>query len=341
MIRDLLPRLVRGERLNRDEAAGAITSIVRGENDDAAVAAFLTALAQRGESDEELIGGAQALRAEAVPFATPEGVVLDTCGTGGDGSHTFNISTVAAVVVAAGGVRVAKHGNRSVSSRCGSADVLEALGAKIDLGPAGAARVLEETGFCFLYARRFHPSMWHVAKVREALGVRTLFNWLGPLANPARATHQLVGVPDRGRLEPVARVLQALGLTRALVVHGAGGMDELSLEAGNSAVWVDRGSAPRAVEIDGAALGLARASVAALRGGTAEENAAIARAVLEGERGPRRDAVVLNAAAAFWIADRVPTLEAGAEHARKTIDSGAAAQTLTRYVERSRTVGDE
>lgn len=341
MIRDLLPRLVRGERLNRDEAAGAITSIVRGENDDAAVAAFLTALAQRGESDEELIGGAQALRAEAVPFATPEGIVLDTCGTGGDGSHTFNISTVAALVVAAGGVRVAKHGNRSVSSRCGSADVLEALGAKIDLGPAGAARVLQETGFCFLYARRFHPSMRHVAKVREALGVRTLFNWLGPLANPARTTHQLVGVPDRARLEPVARVLQALGLTRALVVHGAGGMDELSLEAGNSAVWVDRGSAPRAVDIDGVAAGLSRASVTALRGGTAEENAAIARAVLEGERGPRRDAVVLNAAAAFWIGDRVASLEAGAEHARKTIDSGAAAQTLARYVERSRKVGDE
>ena len=324
---------MRGERLNRDEAAGAITSIVRGENDDAAVAAFLVALAQRGESDEELIGGAQALRAEAVPFATPGGVVLDTCGTGGDGSHTFNISTVAAVVVAAGGVRVAKHGNRSVSSRCGSADVLEALGAKIDLGPEGAARVLRETGFCFLYARRFHPSMRHVAKVREALGVRTLFNWLGLPANPGarRITVGFGSWPARAG-GPVLR----RSASRALVVHGAGGLDELSLEAGNAAVWMDWGSAPRAVEIDGAALGLSRASVAALRGGTAEENAAIARAVLEGERGARRDAVVLNAAAAFWIADCVATLEAGGEHARKTIDSGAAAQTLARKVGLSR-----
>jgi anthranilate phosphoribosyltransferase len=341
MIRDLLPRLLRGDRLNRDEAAGAITSIVRGENDEALVAAFLTALAQRGESDEELIGSARALRAEAVPFPTPPGVVLDTCGTGGDGSHTFNVSTAVALVAAASGVKVAKHGNRSVSSRCGSADVLEALGARIDLGPGGAARALQETNFCFLYARRFHPSMRHVARVRETLGVRTLFNWLGPLANPARATHQLVGIPDPARAESMARVLGALGLTRALVVHGAGGLDELSLESGNVAFQVERGGEPHPVPIEAAALGLGGAPNEALRGGTAEANASLTRALLERERGPRRDAVVLNAAAALWIADRAPSLEAGAALAQETIDSGAAARTLARYVELSRSVGDD
>ncbi len=341
MIRELLPRLLRGDRLNRDEAAGAMTSIVRGENDDALVAAFLIALAQRGEADEELIGSAQALRAEAVPFPTPRGIVLDTCGTGGDGSHTFNISTIVALIAAASGVTVAKHGNRSVSSRCGSADVLQALGARIDLGPQGAARALHETGFCFLFARRFHPSVRRVAKVRETLGVRTLFNWLGPLANPAHATHQLVGISDRARLEPMARVLQALGLTRALVVHGGGGLDELSLEGGNEAVLAEQGSAPRPVRIEAGALGLAAAPGAALRGGTAVENAAVTRAILSGEPGPRRDAVVLNAAAALWVAERVKSVEAGVEVAQEVLDSGAAARTLNRYIEISQTAGDD
>lgn len=339
MIRDLLPRLLRGDRLNRDEAARAITSIVRGETDPALVAAFLVSIAQRGEAEEELIGGAQALRAEAVPFPTPAGVVLDTCGTGGDGSHSFNISTAVALVAAGAGVRVAKHGNRSFSSRCGSADVLEALGARVDMGPVGAARALQETGFCFLFARRFHPSMRNVAKVRETLGVRTLFNWLGPLANPARATHQLVGISDPARLETVARVLQALGLTRALVVHG-GGLDELSLEGGNQAFLVEQGRPPRAVTIEAAVLGLAAAGGTALRGGDAAENAALIRAILAGEKGPRRDAVVLNAAAALWIAEQAPSLEEGASLARATLDSGKAAETLSRFVAVSQQAGE-
>lgn len=341
MIRELLPRLLRGERLTREQAAAAIGSIVRGENDNALVAAFLICLAQRGESDEELTGGAEALRAEAVPFPATKAPILDTCGTGGDGSHTFNISTAVALVAAGAGARVAKHGNRSVSSRCGSADVLEALGAKIDVGPKGAARALAETGFCFLYARRFHPSMRNVASVRETLGVRTLFNWLGPLANPARATHQLVGVPERSRIEPIARVLQALGVTRALVVHGTGGLDELSLEEGNEAILVEQGGPAGPVRIEAGALGLAPAPVSALQGGDAAKNAALVRAVLSGERGPRRDAVVLNAAAALWIVERASSFQDAARLAAESLDSGAASRTLARYVEVSQSAGED
>jgi len=340
MIREILPRLVRGETLRRDEAAAAIRSLVRGENPDSLVAAFLALLAQRGETADELAGGAEALRTEAVPFPRTDGPLLDTCGTGGDGLHTINLSTAVALVAAGAGVRVAKHGNRSVSSRCGSADVLEALGARIDLGPESAARSLEETGFCFLFAPRFHPSMRNVAPVRQALGIRTLFNWLGPLANPARASRQLVGIPDPARLDVVAKVLGALGIERALVVHGAGGMDELSLEPGNTALFVESGRDPRPVSIDARALGLSAAPAAALRGGTAEENANRVRAILGGERGPARDAVVLNTAAALWVAGHAEAFEAAARLAEATLDSGAAARTLERYIEVSRT-GDE
>jgi anthranilate phosphoribosyltransferase len=248
MIRALLPRLQRGERLSRREAADAVSAMMGGEEEPAVVGAFLMALAARGESEDELQGGAEALREAAVPFTPPYVPLLDTCGTGGDGSHSFNVSTAVAFVAAAAGVHVAKHGNRSVSSRCGSADVLEALGAVVDLGPDACEDVLRETGICFLYARRYHPAVGRVAPIRQALGIRTLFNWLGPLANPARATHQLLGVPERGRVEPVARVLSALGTMRALVVHGAGGLDELSLDGENIAVAIEAGGARAKLE---------------------------------------------------------------------------------------------
>ena len=341
MIRDLLPRLVRGESLSREEAAAAIRAIVRGEADRALVASFLVCLAQRGESADELAGGAEALRREAVPFPAAREPLLDTCGTGGDRSGSYNISTAVAFVCAAAGVPVAKHGNRSVSSRAGSADVLEALGARVDLGPVASARILDECGFCFLYARRFHPSVRNVAEIRELLGVRTLFNWLGPLANPARATHQLVGVPDRSRVEMVARVLGALGARRALVVHGAGGLDELALEPGNAALFVERGGEPRPLSIEAAALGLAPAPASALQGGGPEENAAIVRAVLAGERGPRRDVAVLNAAAALWVAGAAEGLVACARIATEAIDSGAAAGTLDRFTALSLAAGND
>jgi anthranilate phosphoribosyltransferase len=219
--------------------------------------------------------------------------------------------------------------------------VLEALGARIDLGPVGAARALEEIGFCFLFARRFHPSMRNVARVRETLGVRTLFNWIGPLANPAGATHQLVGIPDRSRLETMARVLQALGAARALVVHGGGGLDELSLVDGNEAILVEQGSPLRRLRIDATDLGFGPAPRSALQGGDAAANAAITRALLSGERGPKRDAVVLNAAAALWVAGRAESVEAGVTVAQEALDSGAVARTLARYVEYTHSVGEE
>lgn len=345
MIRELLPRLLAGETLTRGETAAAVRAIVRGEVEDILVASFLTLLAQRGESEAELLGGAEALRAEAVPFPGPAGPLFDTCGTGGDSSGTFNVSTTAAFVVAGAGVRVAKHGNRSVSSACGSADVLESLGARIELGPTGAASVLGETGFTFLYARRFHPAMRRVAGVRQTLGFRTLFNWLGPLANPARASHQLVGVSDRARVEPVARVLGGLGVVRALVVHGAGGLDELGLNGGNVAAETGRTDtgAPAALPrvIDAGRLGFKPAGSEALQGGDAALNAAILTEVLAGEPGPRRDAVVLNSAAALWIAGKAATMEEGAVLAAESIDSGAARRVLQMYVETSNRVGDE
>jgi anthranilate phosphoribosyltransferase len=265
-IRALLPRLARGETLAREEAAAAVGAMVGGGEDPAAIGAFLMALAARGETEAELLGGAQALRDAAVPFAPPYVPLLDTCGTGGDGAQSFNVSTAVAFVAAAAGVHVAKHGNRSVSSRCGSADVLEALGAVVDLGPEASEAVLRDAGLCFLYARRFHPAVGRVAPVRQALGIRTLFNWLGPLANPARATHQLLGVAERRLVEPVARVLAGLGVARALVVHGGGGFDELSLSGENVAVVVEGGGADRTLWIAAADLGLAPAGPDALGG---------------------------------------------------------------------------
>ncbi len=340
MIRGLLPRLLRGEHLSREETGGAVRAMMRGEVPDAQIAAFLFALAQRGESADEMLGGAEALRAEAVPFPAARETLLDTCGTGGDGSRTYNISTATALVAAAAGVPVGKHGNRSVSSASGSADVLEALGARIDLGPVGSARALEETGFTFLNARRFHPAMQHVARARTDLGVRTLFNWLGPLSNPARATHQLLGVADGRRIAIVAEVLSRLGVKRALVVHGTGGMDELSLEDGNVVVEAGPGGAGEPGPLEARSIGLPAAGIAALRGGDPATNAAIIRSVLSGERGPKRDALILNAAAALWIAGKAPTLSDGARLAAEQVDSGRALATLDRFVVLSTKLGD-
>jgi len=340
MIRELLPRLVRGETLTREETGAAVLAMVRGEVSDPQIAAFLFALAQRGETVEELEGGARTLRAESVPFPAQREALLDTCGTGGDASHTYNISTAAAFVAAAAGIPVAKHGNRSVSSRAGSADVLEALGARIDLGPEGAARALEDTGFTFLNARLFHPAMRHVAKARSELGVRTLFNWLGPLSNPARATHQLVGVSDGRRAPMVAEVLSRLGTRRSLIVHGSGGLDELSLEEGNLAIEAGPHGAGPPRPMEASAIGLTPAPKAALRGGEPAENAAIIHAIFKGQRGPMRDALILNAAAALWIAGAAPSLDDAARLAAEQLDSGTALRTLERFVSVSHRVGD-
>ena len=336
MIAELLPRLLRGEHLSREEASAAVLAMVGGKEEPATIGAFLTALATRGEAESELLGGAEALRATAIPFDSGLTAVLDTCGTGGDRSGSFNVSTAVAFVAAAAGAPVAKHGNRSVSSRCGSADVLEALGAVVDLGPEACGVILRETGFCFLYARRFHPAVGRVAPVRQALGIRTLFNWLGPLVNPARATHQLLGVSEIDRVEPVARVLLALGTKRALVVHGGGGVDELSLEGENVAVLVEAGEIPRRVPVEARALGLKPSPIAALQGGDAVENAGILRHVFSGERGPARDVVVLNAAAALWVAGTTSDLAEGGRLAARTLDDGSAGRTLDAFVAATR-----
>jgi anthranilate phosphoribosyltransferase len=340
MIRTLLRRLERGEPLDRQEVTSAVRVMMHGEAADEDIRAFLLALAKRGETEDEILGGAMALRSMAIPFPRRPPRVLDTCGTGGDGAHTFNISTGVAFVAAAAGVPVAKHGNRSVSSRCGSADVLESLGANIELGPESASRALEETGFTFLNARRFHPAMRHVAKARTELGIRTLFNWLGPLANPAGATHQLVGVADGTRARMVAEVLARLGVERGLVVHGAGGLDELSLQEGNVGYEVRQGGVEEVLGLEARAIGLPSAPATDLVGGDPAANAKLLRHVLSGSRGPRRDALVLNAAAALLVAESASTLPEAASLALEQIDSGRALGVLERFVALSRTLGD-
>jgi anthranilate phosphoribosyltransferase len=342
MIRELLPRLLQGGRLTREETGAAVRAMMRGESTDEDIATFLKALASRGETAEEILGGAEALRSEAIRFRRRWDRLLDTCGTGGDNSNTYNISTATAFVAAAAGVPVAKHGNRSVSSRCGSADVLEALGANIDLGPDQAEQVLEETNFAFLNARLFHPAMRHVANARAKLGIRTLFNWLGPLANPAGATHQLLGIPDPLRLQEMAEALTQLGIEHAFVVHGAGGLDELSLEPGNVAIESTPQSCSAVLPMDAESVGLTSAANDQLVGGDPSTNARIILSVLSGEeRGPKRDALILNAAAALWAAGRVSSLSTGAHVAREHIDNGSALKVLEKFVRLSRKLGKD
>lgn len=325
---DVLRALAR-RRLTEEEAAAAMRLIMRGQATSAQIAGFALAVTARGESVADLTGMARA----ALEFTTPldvEGEVLDTCGTGGDGLNTFNISTAAAVVTAACGVRVAKHGNRSASSACGSADVLEELGVRIDLGPDAAARCLASTGITFLFAPVFHPAFRHTAGPRRELGTRTVFNLLGPLLNPSGARLRILGVPDAALVEPMTEVLHRLGVTRALVFHSEDGMDELS--TGSPAHVVELRDGHRtAHRFDPAALGLAPARPDDLTGGDRAANAAIIRRVLAGEPGPARDVVLLNAAAALRVADTATTWHAALARAAEAVDTGAAATLLTRW----------
>jgi anthranilate phosphoribosyltransferase len=325
----LLEKLQRQEDLTEAEAAAAMGRIMDGEVPAAQVAGLLVALRQKGERPAEVVGFARAMRARAVPLAKPRPDAFDTCGTGGDGAGTFNISTAAALVVAASGVPVAKHGNRSASSRCGSADVFEALGVNIAAAPVVVEACLAETGIAFLFAPTFHPSMRHAGPVRRELGVRTAFNLLGPLTNPAGARRQIVGVPRPDLTELLARALGLLGSERAWVVHGADGLDELST-TGYTKVSEVRGRAVRTFYVHPAEVGLAKASPGDLTGGDAAENAAIVRDVLAGTLGPRRDVVLLNAGAALLIAGVVRTLSDGITRAATAIDSGDARRTLDR-----------
>ena len=305
----------------------AFAEIMGGEAPPAQVAGLLIALRAKGETVREMSAIARALRAraETAPLRDPR--TVDTCGTGGDGADTFNISTVAAFVVAGAGVPVAKHGNRAASSQAGSADVLEALGVEVDLDVARAADVLAEVGIAFFFARRAHPAFRFVAPIRQQLGVRTVMNCMGPLLNPAGARRQLVGVYAQDLVQPLARVLLELGAERALVVHGDDGLDEVTITGPTHAALLADGKV-QPLTLDPGQAGLAKAGIGELAGGDASENARIARDVLGGTRGPRRDVVVLNAGAALWVAGAASDLVSGVALADESLASGAAAEKL-------------
>ena len=332
-IREAIDAIVsQGRSLSEDEAAAVMRDIMSGEATPAQVGAFLVALRAKGETVDEITGMARVMREHAltVPTAGLSGLV-DTCGTGGDASGTFNVSTAAAFVVAGAGGRVAKHGNRAMTSACGSADVLEALGAKIDLNPEQVAQCIRDVGIGFMFAQTFHPAMKHVAGPRREIGIRTVFNILGPLTNPAGAAHQLLGVA-RPELAPLlAEALGRLGVRHALVVHGHGGLDELSL-SGPSTVHELRDGALREYNISPKEVGLAEAPNDAARGGSPKENAAALRAVLGGDTGPLRDITLLNAAAALVAADLASDIKEGVRLAARAVDSGAARDKLAAFV---------
>lgn len=329
MFAELLERLRRHEDLTSEDAAAAMGRIMDGEAQPSQMAALLMALALKGERPSEMVGFARAMRARAVALPRPAGDVFDTCGTGGDGAHTFNVSTAAAIVLAGSGVRVAKHGNRAVSSRSGSADVFEALGVNLEAPAEVVMTALEEANLAFFFAPMWHPSMRHAGPTRRELGVRTAFNLLGPLTNPAGAKRQLIGVSRPEHTELLARSLGALGVERAWVVHGAGGLDEIST-LGHTKVSELRAGTVNTFYVHPADAGLPRADRAALAGGTAAENAAMIERLLDGETGPRRDVVVFNAAAAMLVADRVRDLREGVSSAVASIASGRARLALDR-----------
>ncbi len=339
MIKEAIQALVSGRSLTVEEAASVMEEIMQGEATPAQFAAFVTALRLKGETADEIVGLARTMRAKAIPVITNEPVV-DTCGTGGDGAHTFNISTTAAFVAAGAGLKVAKHGNRAMSSQCGSADVLEALGVRIDLNAAQVQRCLEEVGMGFMFAPVFHPAMKYATAPRREIGIRTVFNILGPLTNPAGARSQVFGVADETSLEKLASVLRGLGGQHALVVHGEDGLDEITVTGKTRVCELNNGSI-KSYSISPEDFGLPRAGLDDLRGGTASENAARLRRILAGAPGPQRDAVVMNAAAVLLAGDRVETLQQGVALAQEVIDSGHALAKLEQLIELSQGLSGE
>jgi anthranilate phosphoribosyltransferase len=351
MILDALHRLAnQNQSLSRADAREVMTEVLGGRCTDAQIAALLIALRMKGETVEEIVGFAEAIRAAAAPLpieraanadalavtgtgrdALAEESLVDTSGTGGDASGTFNISTATAFVTAGAGVRVAKHGNRSISSKCGSADVIEALGINIQLSPERSAQCLREIGICFLYAPNLHPAMKQVQTVRRELRMRTMFNLLGPLTNPARASGQVVGVYSLDLVEKLAEALSMLGLRRALVVHGLDGLDEITI-TGATRIAEARDGTVRSYEVEPEEFGMARAALQDIAGGNASENAAFIRALLSGEKSPRRDVVLLNSAAALVAAGAVDHIAQGIPLAVRSIDSGACAEKLNALV---------
>ena len=329
-----LPKLLSGEDLPIDDSEHLFERLVLGRLEPAEIAGMLIALRMKGETAEEMIGAARALSAAAVPFDRPDYLFADCCGTGGDGSGLINVSTAAAFVVAAAGLPVAKHGNRSVSSRCGSADVLEALGARIESPPEQARTALDETGFCFLFAPAYHPGMKHAALVRRQLSVRTVMNLLGPCINPARPPVQLLGVADPKMLRRIAQTLEAVGVHEALVVHGSG-LDEVALHGETRAIRLSNGELTE-FEITPEDAGLERAPLKVVTGGDAKENAERLRRLLDGEGAQaEQDIVILNAAALLFTAGKAATLKDAADLARDALLSGRSGKVLDRYIEAS------
>jgi anthranilate phosphoribosyltransferase len=346
VLQDYIGKIVGGQDLGADEAEAAMQTIMTGEATPAQIGGYLIALRMKGETVEEIAGSARAMRTHAQQVRTrPDGPLLDTAGTGGDGAHTFNISTTAAFVIAGAGHRVAKHGNRAASSKCGSADVLAASGVEVQLTPEQVAECIDRTGIGFLFAPQFHPAMKHAVGPRRELGMRTIFNILGPLTNPAGATHQLIGVYDPALTEPMARVLGLLGGQAAFVVHGQRGLDELTTEGSTRVSHLNRGCV-RTFELRAAGLGLREAGPADLRGGEPAENATMMHNVLSGaDRSPRRDVVLLNAAAALALPragdDPVAAIREAISEAEYSLDCGAALEKLDALVELSQSLANE
>lgn len=334
MIKEAILKLSGKEDLSYAEAEAVMNEIMDGQASPVQMSAYLTALSMKGETIDEISASAAGMRAHCIKLLHNMDV-LEIVGTGGDGANTFNISTTSALVIAAGGVPVAKHGNRAASSKCGAADVLEALGVTITLPPEKSTQLLEKIGICFLFAQNYHIAMKYVAPIRRELGIRTVFNILGPLSNPAGANMELMGVYDQALVEPLARVMAKLGVKRGMVVYGQDKLDEISMSAPTAVCEVRDGNFKSFV-ITPEQFGFTRCDKSALAGGSPAENAAITRAILDGrETGPKRGAVCMNAGAALYIAGKADTLEEGVKRAGEILDSGAALQKLEAFIEES------
>ena len=334
MIKEAILKVYRNENLTYEEAEQVMNEIMEGEATPVQMSAYLTALGMKGETVEEITASASGMRAHCVRLLHNMDV-LEIVGTGGDGANSFNISTTSALVISAAGIPVAKHGNRAASSKCGAADVLEALGVDITISPEKSRELLEKIGICFLFAQKYHGAMKYVAPVRKELGIRTIFNILGPLANPAGANMELMGVHDETRVEPLAQVLANLGVKRALVVYGTDHLDEISMSAPTKVCEV-RDGAFTSYEITPEQFGFSRCKKEDLAGGTPEENAKITMEILNGEKGPKRDAVLMNAGSAIYLAGKAGTIAEGIEIAGEIIDSGKAKKQLEAFVNGSR-----
>ncbi len=331
-MKEYLDKLRKKINLNEEEIEELLNEVMTGRAEDQDIESFLLLLREKGPTAEEIRGAAKVLRKHVTQVKCHKKIILDTCGTGGDKKGTFNISTTTAIVVAGVGVTVAKHGNRAVSSKCGSACILEALGVNLNLNENQLGECLDDVGIAFLFAQKLHPSMKYVAPIRKRLGVETIFNVLGPLSNPASATHQIMGVYKRDYVEPLAEVLKGLGLKRALVVHGADGLDEITT-TGKTFLAEYNGDEVISYDITPEELDLPKASPHDLLGGDLEENVRILKAILTGEPGPKRDIVLLNAAYALYIAEKAKTIPEGLDLAKESIDSGKASMKLQQLIE--------